>query len=53
MVVHCLQKESVNNVAFSLQFKLNVFSTSRGGTVGTLDLLITLFKIFQYIFPLV
>ena len=50
---HCLQKNLVNKDAFSLQFNMNLFSTRRGGILGAFDLLMTLFKIFQYIFPLV
>ena len=51
--VHCLQKNVVNNFTFSLQSTMNLLSIISGGTLGALDLFITLFKTFQYIFPLV
>ena len=44
---HCRQKNWVNNVAFSRQFKINLLSTRRGGVFGTLHLFITLFRILK------
>ena len=44
---HCREKNWVNNVAFSRQFKINLLFTRRGGIFGALHLFITLFRILQ------
>ena len=48
--LHCLQKKSLNILAFSLQLRMNLLSKKSGGILGAADLFNTLFISFQYDF---